>query len=149
MKKFLLLFALVAITASAAAQFKKAGSMEVIKRFNRGCIVLSKYTTNNSTTYYVTFRDQTITSFVHYLDPVKLGDKENAIKFFINMKNGWEDMNNGDEFSDLGLPDRQTGYCQNIFGTKCFCIVCDNLNHYGIIIKSVIPNIIDTIKNDQ
>lgn len=151
MKKLLLLFALVAITASAAAQFKKAGSMEVIKRYGNGIVVLSKHQTNSdeSAIYYITLKAATH-NYAFYLDPVKLGNKEQAILFFTNMYRGWDDMRNGDEFSDLGLPDGQSGFCRLELGlTKTFCIICNSLGDFGVIYKSMILRIIDAIENDQ
>lgn len=149
MKKFLLLFALVAITAGAAAQFKKAGTQEIVGTYNNRSIVISKYVTNGASTYYMTLKEAPNLNLHYYLPTVKLGSKENAITFFTNMLNGWKGMKAGDEFPDLGLPDGQRGFCGGELGGKCFCVVCDALGNFGRIYKVSLNNIIYDLENDQ
>lgn len=150
MKKLLLLFALVAITASAAAQFKKAGNMEIVGRYNRGSITLMKHSTTYSVQYYIRFRDIRYTHIYTYFDPINLGDKENTIRFLSNIKNGWDDMNNGDEFPDLGLPNGESGYCELLWGyAKVFRVICDNLGNSGIICKRDVDKMLRTLSEEN
>lgn len=149
MKKLLFaVLCMVAITATASAQFKKVGQNETVGRYMNKTITISKHIANGDVTYYMILQDASV-NFRHYLEPVKLGNKENAITFFTNMLNGWKEMKAGDEFPDLGLPDGQTGYCMGEFGGKCFCVVCDALGNFGRIYKMSLENIIYDLKNDQ